>query len=107
MGWFRDLWKRLFAAKGERAQAAPAWANFFSAPQYRQFIGLVENHFRQKKIKYRLGDGVVFLREGEVEGHHQLGLYNLAQLCARRPQPEWHDIVSDHFKTMEKSQREQ
>src|SRR5262245_43056301 len=107
MSWFRNLWKRLFPAEPKADQAAPSWANFFSDQQYRHFLSLVEGYFKQKKTPYRLGDGVVFLHEDEVGGNHQLGLFNLAQLCARQPRDEWSGIVEDHFQTMEKSQREQ
>lgn len=107
MRWLRNLWKRLFGGRSQTVQEAPPWAHFFSGPQYQEFIGLVEDHFRRKKLRYRLGDGVVFLHESEPGDNHQLGLFNLAQLCARHPQAEWPNIVADHFRTMEKSQREQ
>src|SRR5262245_28132190 len=107
MSWLRDLWKRLFPAKPKAVQATPGWASVFSDQQYQRFVGLVEGYFQQKKTPYRLGDGVVFLHEDESGGNHQLGLFNLAQLCARQPEEEWAGIVEDHFHTMEKSQREQ
>ena len=94
----------MFAGKKESARTAPAWASFFSDEQYRSFIAIVENHFRKKRLRYRLGDGVIFLKGSRLGGNHQLGLFNLAQLCARHGQEEWTNIIGDHFQTMEKSQ---
>lgn len=101
------MWKRLFAGQRQPVQAAPAWAGFFTDQQYHDFLRLVERHFRKRRMRYRLGDGVVFLGNSKLGSQHQLGLFNLAQLCGQHPQGEWASIITDHFQTMEKSQREQ
>jgi len=107
MRWLSDIWNRIFPGKRSAVAEAPSWANFFSADEYNRFIDLIERYFREKKLRYRLGDGVVFLEQTQRGDNHQLGLFNLAQLCARHSADDWNGIITDHFQTMEKSQREQ
>src|SRR5205807_1332295 len=62
---------------------------------------------RARQANYSIGPGVVLLDEGDSGGNQQLGLFNLAQLCAKHPQGDWPSVIEDHFQTMQKSQREQ
>lgn len=105
MGMFRRWLDRLFTNKPS-PKTPPAWASFFSAEQYGQFLHLVAAHFRSKGVTFEMGDGVVLLEPGS-EGRQQLGLLNLAQLCGRNEPAEWPQIIAEHFDTLNKSQREQ
>lgn len=85
----------------------PVWAAFFSDGQFRHFKRLIEGYFRGKGQPFSWGNGVITLAPGEPGGLHQLGLVNLAQLCARNEPREWGQIVQDHFDTLAKSHSEQ
>lgn len=85
----------------------PAWANFFTPQQYRAFLNGVEAYFAQQKRAIVLGDGVVYVDDPKSGGKHQLGLLNLAQMCARNEEKEWPEVIADHFRTLEKSHNEQ
>jgi hypothetical protein len=87
--------------------SVPPWADFFSLEQYQAFVAKVTAFFTQRNRKVELGDGVVFVAEEGRPAKHQLGLLNLAQMCARNDADEWDDIIADHFKTLEKSHKEQ
>jgi hypothetical protein len=105
MEFLRRWWKRLSPIK--KNPVPPAWANFFTPEQYRCFIDCVAAHFTCQKRRFTLGDGVVYVEDGKPGGKHQLGLLNLAQMCCRNEQKDWAEIVSDHFRTLEKSYCEQ
>ena len=98
------LWNNLFRGWG-KPEPAPAWARFFNDEQFGAFKHLIDEHFRARNQKIEWGDGALILRQ--PEGMQQLGLTNLAQLCARNDGDEWKQIVDDHFRTLEKSQSEQ
>lgn len=102
MSSWRDWWKG--KAKPERA---PAWASFFTAEQYGRFHRLIDSHFAKKGQAIVWGDGVLTLKPDDPRGLHQLGLVNLAQLCARNVGDDWAQIIDDHFNTLDKSQVEQ
>lgn len=106
MSFFRRLWQKLFA-RLRRAPLPPAWANFFTPEQYQLFLQRVADHFTSQKRRFTLGDGVVYVEDGKPGGKHQLGLLNLAQMCARNEPADWAEIVTDHFRTLEKSYSEQ
>lgn len=103
MNFLRRLLARLFSSP----PAVPAWADFFTQEQYRRFLRHIGDHFRKQKQKITVGDGIIILQNPPREGFQQLGLLNLAQLCARNEEKEWPDIIKDHFKTLQKSQSEQ
>lgn len=104
MDFLRRIWQRL-ASKGKCRP--PAWASFLTAAQYQTFLDCVEAHFASQKRRYTLGDGVVYVEDAKRGGKHQLGLLNLAQMCARNEAKDWAEIVTDHFRTLEKSYTEQ
>lgn len=101
-GW-RDWLKRTKS----RPDKVPAWASFFSADQYAAFTTIIEEHFQKKGQTIVWGNGVLTLQPSDPAGLHQLGLVNLAQLCARNEAGDWATIVDDHFNTLDKSQTEQ
>jgi hypothetical protein len=85
----------------------PGWASFFSPDQYALFHHLIDEHFQTKRQPITWGDGVLVLKPDDPAGLHQLGLVNLAQLCARNGEDDWASIINDHFNTLDKSQTEQ
>lgn len=71
------------------------WAPFLVDPQREVFLTLVEAEVRRFGVGYRMGDGFV---EVEAEdGPQNLGLSNLAQVCASTPVVEWPTIIHSHF----------
>lgn len=86
---------------------APAWASFFTNDQFAVFRHLIDVHFQKKQQAITWGEGVLTLKPDDPAGLHQLGLVNLAQLCARNSEDEWATIIDDHFNTLDKSQTEQ
>ncbi len=106
MNFFRRFWTKLIGRRG-KPPLPPAWANFFTPEQYQKFVERVAAHFKSQKREFTLGDGVVYVEDRVPGGKHQLGLLNLAQMCARNETEEWAEIVSDHFRTLEKSYSEQ
>jgi hypothetical protein len=100
------LWNE-FLDRFRKPEPRPAWASFFTDEQYQRFRHIVERYFQSQQKQYTWGDGVVSLEPVEPGGVHQLGLVNLAQLCARSEEREWTQIVEDHFRTLEKSHTEQ
>jgi hypothetical protein len=106
MNFFRRFWQKLFPGPN-KPPLPPAWANFFTPEQYRTFLEKVADHFSGRKRRFTLGDGVVYVEDGKPGGQHQLGLLNLAQMCARNETKDWAEIVTDHFRTLEKSYSEQ
>ncbi len=100
------FWRNLFSGWNE-PQTTPAWAGFFSLSQFRHFKRLVDGYFSRKRVPYQWGEGIITLEQGEHGSQHQLGLVNLAQICARNEEKEWGQIVEDHFTTLERSQTEQ
>src|ERR1700730_18151722 len=105
MEFFR-FWKKLLPGT-KKNPLPPAWANFFTPEQYQKFIDCVTAHFTKRKRRFTLGDGVVYVEDGKSGGKHQLGLLNLAQMCANNEPKDWAEIVADHFRTLEKSYSEQ
>lgn len=101
-----SFWQQ-FLGNWRKPERHPAWATFFSHAQYRHFRRLIEGYFHGKHQPFAWGEGVITLRPDEPGNLQQLGLVNLAQLCARNDPREWAQIVSDHFQTLEKSQTEQ
>ncbi len=99
-------WQEWLRGKG-KSEKKPGWASFFSPDQFAEFKRLIEIHFQQKGQAFSWGEGVLLLKPEEPGGLHQLGLVNLAQLCARNPEGDWASIVDDHFNTLDKSQTEQ
>ncbi|MCI0639108.1 MAG: hypothetical protein L0Y72_28305 [Gemmataceae bacterium] len=85
----------------------PAWADFFTAAQYQRFRQLVSDYFTQQNRSFDFGDGVIKVEDGDDGAKQQYGLMNLAQMCHRNDEAEWAEIIADHFRTMEKSQKEQ
>ncbi|HWY88875.1 MAG TPA: hypothetical protein VNX28_19335 [Gemmataceae bacterium] len=106
MDFLQRFWKKLFSGS-KKSPVPPAWANFFTPEQYQAFIDCVANHFTSQRRRFTLGDGVVYVEDGKPGGKHQLGLLNLAQMCARNETKDWPEIVTDHFRTLEKSYSEQ
>lgn len=106
MSFLRRLFGRLFRSSSVPVPV-PAWASFFTAEQYRKFLGLVTAHFARQKRDIIVGDGVLLVQEEDDRGKQQLGLLNLAQMCARNAPDEWQAIIADHFQTLEKSHKEQ
>src|SRR5262245_24637577 len=105
MNFLRRLWQRFMQSSQPPAASPPPWAKFFSPPQYQRFLQLIQEHFRERRIKFTLGDGVIHL-EQPLGGGQQLGLLNLAQNCAHNEERDWPDIVQSHFRIMEKSHQE-
>ena len=105
MNFLKRLWQALF--RRNRLVAPPAWANFFTPQQYRDFLHQVTAYFNKNKRRFTLGDGVIYVEDAKEGGKNQLGLLNLAQMCARNETKDWADIVTDHFRTLEKSYSEQ
>jgi hypothetical protein len=103
---FPRFWKNLFGG-AKKNPLPPAWANFFTPEQYQRFVECVAAHFTKRKRRFTLGDGVVYVEDGKPGGKHQLGLLNLAQMCANNEPKDWAEIVTDHFRTLEKSYSEQ
>jgi len=101
-----SVWKDWLRGK-RKSETMPSWASFFSGDQYAEFRNIVEDHFRKKGQSIAWGDGILVLKPEEPGGLHQLGLVNLAQLCARNEASDWPSIVDDHFNTLDKSQSEQ
>ena len=95
-------WQNWLGGKG-KPDKKPGWASFFSTDQYAEFKRLIESHFQKKGQAYSWGEGVILLKPDDPGGLHQLGLVNLAQLCARNPEGDWGNIVDDHFNTLDKS----
>jgi hypothetical protein len=85
----------------------PSWASFFSKEQFGVFCNLIELHFQHKHQAVTWGEGILTLKPEDPGGLHQLGLVNLAQLCARNVEKDWPTIIDDHFNTLDKSQTEQ
>ena len=106
MSLFGPLWSKL--ARGAKPHPLPpAWANFFTPAQYAEFVDCVSAHFTKQKRRFTLGDGVVYIDDSQPKSKRQLGLLNLAQMCARNDSKDWRDIIGDHFRTLEKSYGEQ
>lgn len=103
MSFFRRLVAKLF---GSRSRPSAAWARLFDEERGRRFEDLVKAHFRGRGAEFRLEDGLVVVQD-EDGAKQQLGLMNLAQLCARSEPLEWRGIIEEHFRTLEKSHREQ
>jgi hypothetical protein len=101
-----SAWKDWLRGK-DKPGKMPGWASFFSLGQFAEFKHIIEEHFRNKGQDFAWGDGVLVLKPEAPGGLHQLGLVNLAQLCARHEAAEWPSIVDDHFNTLNKSQSEQ
>ena len=106
MDFLQRFWKKLFW-RSKTPPVPPAWANFFTPEQYEHFIECVAAHFHGQKRRFTLGDGVVYVEDRKPGGKHQLGLLNLAQMCANNEPKDWAEIVTDHFRTLEKSYSEQ
>ena len=106
MDFFRWLWAKV-TQRTSNKPLPPAWANFLTPEQYGEFIQCVSAHFARQKRHFTLGDGVVYVEDAKPKGKHQLGLLNLAQMCARNDVKDWREIVTDHFRTLEKSYGEQ
>jgi hypothetical protein len=108
MSYLRDIWRKLFpGSKNRGTPRRPAWATFLTAEQYRLFLDCVRGHFTARKRRFTMGDGVILVEDAKKGGKHQLGLLNLAQICANNEAKEWPEIVADHFRTLEKSYGEQ
>ncbi len=105
MSLIHRLWDKLVSGLGKKA--APSWANFLTRDQYQAFIAGVVRHFSSQKRKITLGEGVIYVEDRKKGGKHELGLLNLAQLCARNEAKDWPEIIADHFRTLEKSYSEQ
>jgi len=71
------------------------WAPFFVDAQREVFLTLVEAEVRRLGAPYRMGDG--FVEVEADDGPQNLGLSNLAQVCASVPVIEWADIIKTHF----------
>lgn len=106
MNFFLRLWTTLLA-RTRKPPLPPAWANFFTPVQYRRFLEHVAAHFTGQNRRFTLGDGVVYVEDAKHGDKHQLGLLNLAQMCARNEAQEWATIIGDHFRTLERSYSEQ
>jgi hypothetical protein len=88
----------LFKRKNTPEQV-PAWASFFSPPQYKQFIGLVEKYFKSKNIRYTIGNGVLHIDEDDFP-FPNAGLVNLAQMCYQCSESEWKETITNHFEAI-------
>jgi hypothetical protein len=71
------------------------WAPFLVAAQREVFLTLVEAEVRRLGVAYRMGDG--FVEVDAEDGPQNLGLSNLAQVCASAPVVDWPGIIKTHF----------
>jgi hypothetical protein len=92
-----------------------------SGGRLRAFLRAVEDHFRRRGRAVRIRDGVVYLSDDEASrgggrgggddndqdaGPSQLGLQNLAQLCAQVEPAQWPQTIARHFDALESSRAE-
>jgi hypothetical protein len=106
MDFFRRIFDK-FKPSPKKGAVPPSWASFLTPEQYQMFVDRVGEHFTNQKRRFTLGDGVVYVEDRKTGGKQQLGLLNLAQMCARNEPKDWAEIISDHFRTLEKSYSEQ
>src|SRR6516164_7717709 len=99
-----NFFHRIFGAGW--GEPPPGWAAFFSARQYARFMTLVGNYFREKGTPFTLEEGAIRVGSDGEQEQRQLGLLNLAQKCHLNKEQHWAHIIADHFRTVERSQRE-
>lgn len=76
----------------ESSSPTPAWASFFTADEYNQFIKTLGNYWDQSNIAYTLKDSVITTDE--------LGSVNFiacAHACKQHPYSEWENIITNYF----------
>ena len=89
--------------KSAEDQVVPAWACFFSAAEYREFIHRVALYFKNREIAYHPGEGAVCRTSHGGHGLEKMGLLNLAQHCRLRPPAEWNKLITSHFDGIRKA----
>jgi hypothetical protein len=89
----------------------PAWASFFgTAERYERFEAGVRRYFLARGQRAVIQEGL--LRVVDVSGGRpsakegQLGLGNVAQVCAQSDESEWGTIIARHFDGVEKAMSE-
>ncbi|MCL2142570.1 MAG: hypothetical protein FWH46_06865 [Methanimicrococcus sp.] len=94
----------------------PEWASILGENEYRAFISAIEDYFRQKGEPYTIEDAVLRLgekKEGEPPNsmpspfslpsqweQFQMGLVNLAKMCAQNRPDTYPAIIASHFDTI-------
>ncbi|MDL2260065.1 hypothetical protein LJB99_04255 [Deltaproteobacteria bacterium OttesenSCG-928-K17] len=72
--------------------------------QYDLFMDTVTNYLKASGAPpYKIDDGVVLFTEGAALGFEQMGLLNLAQVCAGSEPEEYPERVAVHFESFKKS----
>jgi len=77
----------------------PEWASFFGGKEYALFIKEIDNYFKNRNIKYEMGDGQIHIDKNEF-GFSNLGLMNVAQICKQEDIRHYKGIIAEHFDSM-------
>ena len=74
----------------------PAWASFFTPPEWERFLLAIAQELTGRRIPYQYhGDGFLAVKAGETE--MQMGLGNLAQICHQAGRDSWAEIIRTHL----------
>jgi uncharacterized protein YtpQ (UPF0354 family) len=88
-----------FLGAGPDAPPPSRWAGFFTAGEYRRFLGLVRAHFERKGLPVDISGDVV---RAAPDGATAFGLANLAQKCRGEPPDDWADVIAGHFDALDR-----
>ena len=86
---------------GRQEEPVPEWANFFTRPQYDEFIRNVDAYFRRagSAVEHEPDTPRITVSGGSFpEG--QYGLMNLAQVCNMCESEQWPDRIAEHFDSL-------
>jgi hypothetical protein len=95
-------------ALGGGGEPAPEWAAPLDADGHRAFMAALDVELRGRGREYRIEDGFVVadLDAPGMGPGTQLGLTNLAQLCAALPRQQWPKAIRDHFDNLVRAARD-
>jgi hypothetical protein len=80
---------------------SPAWANFFTRPQYDEFVRQVDVYFRRAGSNVAHDDHVARVTiSGGSFPEGEFGLMNVAQICNMTEADEWPQRIADHFDSL-------
>lgn len=94
------LWVLLRRPVGGRSDGASAewWRPIMTAEKFLAFEKAVSAYFgsRGQSVEWSADKGMATATSGA-----QMGMGNLAQVCAQTPQADWEKVISEHFSRLE------
>src|SRR5690242_7662646 len=88
-----------------RRDEVPEWAQFFSGSEYEAFMTRVRKFWTDRGLAARIEEGIVRI-DGESDWPGEMGLLNVAQKCHMAPREAWDEVITEHFESFPKTQRE-